>query len=184
MDTKKELDAEFEAYLQRNGITGVWTQKHIDAFWNEREQAKRDYPAFTVDHPEFVDSDANHTKLTKWLDVMDLPGTLENLDRAFHALRKNLELQKVEPPPDLNKPEMRPGRWKNGVFIPDPHYVEEAETTYAQHSPQFVNVGQADPSKAASSEATPRKAVKNMTAGEYLYWLNSSPSFQKKMDKS
>jgi hypothetical protein len=126
---KRELDQAFAAYLKRKGVQGVHTQKHIDDFWTERKAVKKGYPAFLVDHPEYVDSEANRKKLTKWLDLYDLPATLENLTTAFNSIKTNLELQKIEPPPDPSKLEMRPGVWRNGRFIPDPNYVADVEVS-------------------------------------------------------
>jgi hypothetical protein len=180
---KKQLDTEFADFLKCRGVKGVHTSQHIQEFWAEKAEIKRGWPTFLVDHPRY-DSESNRKKLMKWVETYDLPATAQNLNKAFAAIKKNLELKPVEIPPDPNALEMRPGVWKNGRFIPDPNYVAGVEVSYAQHSAPLLHVGQVDPSKAASPEVTPRKSVKQMTAAEYLSWLNASRSFQKQMDAS
>jgi hypothetical protein len=74
--------------------------------------------------------------------------------------------------------------WRNGVFHPDPAYNQPSRVTYAQHAETPATVGQSDPGGVAAGEPTIRKNVNNMTADEYLKSINSSRTFQKKMDES
>jgi hypothetical protein len=181
------LDQEYKAWLAQKGITGVPTEDHLNAFLEERNLPKKvaaDVTRWKAAHPECPMSESNRKKLNYWLNLNTppLPATFENLEEAFEAMKGVLQL--VEPVPPLPEVETRIGAWRNGVFHPDPAYNQPSRVTYAQHEGTPATVGQSDPGGVAAGEPTIRKSVNNMTADEYLKSINSSRTFQKKMDES
>lgn len=186
MTTQAELDVEFKAWRQKQGLTGVQKEGEVEEFLAERTEIvsqPAECARWQSDHPDIIiGREPNKSKLEKWLRLHDYRATYANLDEAYAALKPVLEHVKVAAP--LPEVETRPGRWRNGIFIPDPNYLPNAATTYAQHADAPATVGQSDPGRVAAGEPTIRKSVKNMSAQEYLDYINSSRSFQRKMDES
>jgi hypothetical protein len=181
------LDQEYKTWLEKNGITRVPTQDDMNAFLEERNLPERvvaDVARWKAARPECPMTEFNRTKLNYWLNLntSPLPATFQNLEEAFEAMKGVLQL--VKPVPPLPEVETRVGAWRNGVFHPDPAYNQPSRVTYAQHAETPATVGQSDPGGVAAGEPTIRKNVNNMTADEYLKSINSSRTFQKKMDES
>ena len=181
---KAQIENDFKAFLDGR----IQTQELVDEFLEARELPRivqRDVKRWLSEHPEYANVEKNRKLMNYWLDLHDYPATYDHLNEAYAALKPtgNLILHKIESPVDPNKPETRVGAWRNGRFIPDPGYNKPAETVYAQHADTPATVGQSDPGGVAAGESTIRKSV-NKTADEYLKSINSSRTFQRKMDES
>lgn len=141
------------------------------------KDAEAECERWVNDHETYDASESNRVALWNWLQEKEMPLTYANLDRAFAALVQSGDIKALLPVAD--RPETRPGQWKNGIFTP-------FETDGAQGTVKtaFFGLGQLDPSKVASGDKQVTKRASQMSAEEYQRNLNESPSFRKKMNES
>ena len=124
-------------------------------------------------HPECsIQTQPNKSLFEKYLTLNDLPATMQNLEAAYEHLKRTgrLELVKVDPPLDPNKPETRAGQWRNGVFRP-------FDVGNSRGMERTALVGQHDP-QASEDEPQIRKRPERMTSAEYAEALRTSKTFR------
>jgi len=177
------IAAEYVEYAKKKGYVRTIPEFVYDEFLKSKQGAQQLKDAETEcqrwadEHETYDASESNRTAIWKWLQENDRPLTYANLDKAFAALVASGEIKALLPVAD--RPETRPGQWKNGIFTP-------FETDGAQGTVKTASfgLGQLDPSKVASGDKQVTKRASQMSAEEYQRNLNESPSFRKRMNES
>jgi hypothetical protein len=180
------MAAEYVEYAKKEGhvlADGTIPEFVYDEFIKSKQEAQQlkdaeaECQRWVNDHETYDASESNRVALWNWLQEKELPLTYKNLDQAFAALVRSGDIKALLPVAD--RPETRPGQWKNGIFTP-------FETDGAQGTVKtaFFGLGQLDPSKVASGDKQVTKRASQMSAEEYQRNLNESPSFRKKMNES
>jgi hypothetical protein len=186
---REQLKPEYDAWLNVQTLDhpgsltwDMFLKRSWAIFMEWREKTKNqilaDFSRFTKDHPDYAITEKNRERMNYWLNLSNLSATYDNLVAAYSHLKctGGLTLNKIEPPPDPNKPETRAGVWSGGRFTP----FDTSAGGSGVEKP--YSVGQIDPSKAASDEKQVSKSVRQQTSAEYLRNLKDSPSFRKEMD--
>jgi hypothetical protein len=144
-----------------------WTEERKDAA--KIKEIEAEVQKFLDRHPEFVVSESNRKIL---LDHLDGVVSLENLERSFVAARSSLTIDESKAV-DPDRPETRPGQWRNGIFTP-------FDTGGLGTVKQFP-VGQRTPG-ASSEDVVIRKRPERMTAAEFAEACRTSKAFRAKFD--
>jgi hypothetical protein len=177
--------AEYLEFVHKKGYlrNGAIADFAYDEFLKSKQEAQQlknaeaECQRWADEHVTYEVSESNRTAMWKWLQENDRPPTYANLDEAFATLVQPGDTKALLPIAD--RPETRPGQWKNGIFTP-------FETDGAQGTVKTASfgLGQLDPSKVASGDKQVTKRASQMSAEEYQRNLNESPSFRKKMNES
>jgi hypothetical protein len=161
------LGEEYKKYLKERG--GEVNSFTFDEFVKSKREAaqmkdlEQQVEEWLTLHEEFIQTQSNRQILWEYLNSHSLTPTVTNLELAYRETANKLELR----PPDCD---WQSGAWRNGRWIPD--------------GTGAVQRGNVDPSRAASDERRVTKQVSQMGAREFLFNLNESPSFRKRVDHS
>jgi hypothetical protein len=166
----------------RNGAIADFAYDEFLKSKQEAQQLKNaeaECQRWADEHETYEVSESNRTAMWKWLQENDQSLTYANLDKAFAALVQSGDIKALLPIAD--RPETRPGRFKNGIFEPfDPgnsqgmiknHLVGQSREDTSSRGEQYATV--------LTREGDPVRLPKDqMTSDQFQYALNHDPKFR------